>query len=359
VKAAAAVSLVAALVGCAPEIGDAYKNAFAAGERAAHAGRHDEAAAAYERAAAAAARVKDRDEALFLEARELERAGKTDGARATLSRLVAVSKTGPRTVRALFDLAELEIDHGDEERGFAMLEAAARAHPEHGLARPSIQRIARRAEERGGPAAALAWLRAAEPAFRGTEQDQVIHYAVAQELLAASDAAGAHDAFIATAHAHPYPFGGLTDDALFHAAEIDRDRGRHEEAIAHLRELVGTREKSDTVGSYERPRYSEAQMKIAEAYRDGLRDHAAARREFHRLYADFKTSILRDDALWAEARLARQDGDAGAACDAAKKIVREFPDSRYAPCAPLVCPDAPAAGGKRGCADYISRDVPR
>ena len=52
---------------------------------------------------------------------------------------------------------------------------------------------------------------------------------------------------------------------------------------------------------------------MGEIYRDGLRDHASARREFRRLYTDFTTSILRDDALWAEARLAKLDALAGRA----------------------------------------------
>ncbi|HVY49391.1 MAG TPA: tetratricopeptide repeat protein, partial [Minicystis sp.] len=173
----------------------------------------------------------------------------------------------------------------------------------------------------------------------------------------ANDPAAAHDLLVETARAHPYPHGDLTDDAWVRAADIDVARGRYAEAASHLRELLASREKSDLMGSYERPRYSEAQMKLAEIYRDRLHDDAEARREFHRLYADFKTSRLRDDALWAEARLARKDGDEGAACDAAGRIVHEFPESRYAACAKLVCPTAPAAEkAHRPCADYIARD---
>lgn len=355
----AALTLALLLVGCGGiERGEAFERAFAAGERAAHAGRHDEAAAAFDKAAGEAKRVKDCDEALFLEARSQERAGHVDAARATLVRLEKASPTGPRTVRAAFDSADLEIDHGSEEQGYKMLEAAARAHPEHGLARPSINRIARHAEEKGGPGAALAWLRSVAPAFRGTEQDQVVAYDIAGELDCAGDVAAAHDAYLETARAHPYPFGGLTDDALFHAAEIDDARGRFDEAIQHLRALIAPREKSDTVGSYERPRFSEAQLKIAEIYRDKLHDDVTARREFHRLYADFPTSIRRDDGLWAEARIAKKQGDDSGACDAATRIVREFPESRYAACAQHLCPAAPRAEkAHRPCADYIERDL--
>ena len=72
--------------------------------------------------------------------------------------------------------------------------------------------------------------------------------------------------------AHPYPFGSLFDDALWHASLIEEKLGRSEAAIEQLRELLATRESSHMTGSYERPRYSPAQMRIAELYRDALHD---------------------------------------------------------------------------------------
>jgi hypothetical protein len=90
-------------------------------------------------------------------------------------------------------------------------------------------------------------------------------------------------------------------------------------------------------------------------YRDKLKDHAAARRELRKVYADHTTSILRDDALWAEALLLRDDRDQDGACAAMEKLVRELPDSRYASCAREVCPSAPPA--KRACRDYIVREA--
>ena len=109
------------------------------------------------------------------------------------------------------------------------------------------------------------------------------------------------------------------------------------------------------MGSYERPRYPAAQLHIAELYRDKLHDHAAARREFERLYERHRNSTKRDDAVWAEARLAREDGDLGVACELAERLVKEFPDSRYSRCAKAVCPSAPA--GKKECPEYVLREV--
>jgi tetratricopeptide (TPR) repeat protein len=327
------------LAGCAPERGEAYVAAFAAGERAFHAGRWAEAAEAWDGAAG--------------RARAFERAEKWAEARATYQRLAADSPDGPRTARAVFELASLEIAHGDAARGWTMLDEAARRFPAHGLARPSIHRLIMHAADTGGEAAVLAFLDAHVEAFRSTELDEVIGYERALSLERAGRRREAHDAFLASAHRHPYPFGGLTDDAFWHAAAIDDEDGRYDEAITHLRELLSSREPSGAWSSYERPRYSEAQLRIAEIYRDRLKDHAAARREFDKLYALHTTSLKRDDALWAEARLALEDGDRSAACSLTKRLTAEFPESRYVPCGHEICSDVPPA--KRACADYLMR----
>jgi len=352
----AAVIGAALLAGaCAPDLGDLYVASFAAAERAFHAGRWTEAAAAWADAAGKARRVKDRDEARFLEARCYERAGMWDEAKRTYERLAAESPDGPRTPRAVFDRAELEIEHGDAERGWRMLDETTRRFTGHGVARPAVHRMIQHAEDQGGPAAALAWLDAHDPAFRGTELDEVMGYERALALERAGRKDEAHDTFLASARRHPYPFGGLTDDAFWRAAALDEERGRFDEAIAHLRELLSAREPSGAWASYERPRFSEAQLRIALIYRDELKDHAAARREYEKLYALHATSIKRDDAVWGEAVLAKQDGDLGATCKLARRLLDEFPESRYARCAHDLCPEVPP--GKRACADYVLRDL--
>ena len=351
---AVSLALLALAAGCAPERGDAYLAAFATGERAFHSGRWDEAAAAWDGAAGKALRVKDRDEARFLEARAFERAERWAEARSTLQRLAADSATGPRTGRAFFDLALLEIAHGDADKGWKMLDDALCRFPAHGLARPAVRRLVQHAEDTGGEPAVMAFLDAHE-VLRGTELDEVLAYERALSLERAGRRKEAHDAFLASARRHPYPFGGLTDDAFWHAATLDDEDGRYDEAIAHLRELLSSREPSGAWSSYERPRYSQAQLRIAEIYRDRLGDRAAARREFDRLYALHTTTVKRDGAVWAEARLALEDGDTATACALARRLLDEFSDSRYVPCAHEICATAPRA--KRECADYILRDL--
>jgi tetratricopeptide (TPR) repeat protein len=351
--------LLAALVlaaGCAPTYGDAYLRAMAAGQRAYSAGRYDEAAAAFERAAGDALRVKDRDEARFLEARAHERAGRWAEAEAAYRALLAASPDGPRSARAELALADLAIDHGDAERGYAMLLEAVRRRPQHGDTPAALRRLVDREEERAGTAASVAFLARERPRFRGTELEQDVDYALASALDRAGRREDARALYIATARAHPYPRGALTDDAWWHAAEIDLAMGRPANAIADLREMLRAREPSTMTGSYQRPRFSAAQLRIAEIYRDELRDHAAARRELRRLFDEHTTSILRDDALWAEARLALEDRDAGAACEVARLLVTDLPESRYAPCAHELCATAPRLEG-RECAGYLEREL--
>jgi len=349
-------ALLLALAACAPVYGDAYLAALAAGRRAYHVGRYLDAARAYDDAAAKALRVKDRDEARFMQARAFERAKRWSDAEAALRRLIADSPKGPRTARAAFDIAGLEIHHGDAAKGWKLLEEAADRHPNHGVARPSIRRIVEHLSEERGEPAVMAFLERKVSVFRGTDQDQTITYEIAQCFERMGKKAEAHDAFIRAAREHPYPFGGLTDDALYWAAKIDEELGRDEEAVRHLQDLVVTLERSDPpMGSYERPRSAAAQLRIAQIYRDKLKDHAAARRAFEKVYNLHPTSPKRDDALWEEAKLARDDGDAREACRLAKKLAKEMSESRYAPCARLICPEAVA--GKRDCADYIARDL--
>ncbi|MDI1478345.1 tetratricopeptide repeat protein [Polyangium sp. y55x31] len=345
------------LVGCGPSLGDAYERSFAAGQRAYHAGRYEDAAKSYEEAARAAERVKDRDEALFLVARMHERRGAHAEAKAALQKLAETSPDGPRAGRAAFELADLEIEHGDVERGYAMLFDTAAKHTKHGLARRAVKRIATHERERGGDEAVIAWAKGPARVLRNTDLEENVDYEAALALERLGRLAEARDALVALSRAHPYPFGTLTDDALWHASLIEEKLGRYDAAIEQLRALLAARESSHLTGSYERPRYSPAQMRIAELYRDGLHDHRAARREFHKLYADHPTSVLRDDALWAEARLAREDGDAGEACGLAERLRKDFSDSRYARCAHLVCDEIRPAPNEKPCAGYIEREA--
>jgi tetratricopeptide (TPR) repeat protein len=321
------------------------------GDRAYSAGRYEEAAGAYGDAATKAKRDHDRAEALYLEGSSYARARSWDRARAVFQRLIAEMPKSERAERASFDLGDLEIDAGAADRGYDRLRDALLLHPNNGLARRALERWLSRLDERNGDA--LAWLRGASAKLEKTELDETVRYQIAMHLEAASDLEGARNAFVACAERHPYPEGSLFDDALFRASLLDEKLGRPRDAIEDLRRMLAAREPSTFAGSYERPRFSPAQFRIAVLYRDKLGDHASARSEFHKLYALHETSILRDDALWEEAKLAAADGDTGAACQITSTLAKEFHDSRYVACATSLCPKA--VPSPKPCHPYLLR----
>lgn len=352
---AAALSLTA--FGCGPAWGDAYLDAMAAGQRAYHAGRYGEAATLYAKAVESAQRVKDRDEAMLLVARMQERDGHLDDARATYEAIASATPPGPRLVRAAVAAAQILIEQGRETEGYARLVDVAKKHPEHGDARTALQRVMQHEDEVGGVTAVLAFLKREQPSFQKTELEVFFDYQIAKATADKGDVVAARDLLIAHARAHPYPLGPYTDDAFSRAADIEVDLGHPREAIALLKEMLSTLERSEKPGSYTRPRYPEGQWKIAMIYRDKLHDHASARKELHRLYEAFEYAKQRDDALWEEAKLAVADGDEGDACDLVETIVEKLPDSRYVRCARLLCKTVEVPKDARECPDYIVRDV--
>lgn len=356
-KVGAPIVLACALSACGPSLAEVYERSFAAGQRAYHAGRYEEAARNFEQAAQKAPRVKDRDEALFQVARMHEKRGAYTEARNAYERVTKTSPDGPRAARAAYDMALVEVDHGDAERGYALLLDATYKYPRHGSARRALHRLVEHQQDLGGDEAVLAWLDGPGRTLRGSDLDQQLDYERALALDRMGKTADARDLLVKTAKDHPYPFGGLTDDALWHASLAEEKLGRYDAAIAHLRTLLEAREASRMTGSYERPRYSPAQMRIAELYRDKLQDHRSARKEFHAVYTGHPTSLLRDDALWAEAVLAHADGDESEACSLVTTLRKEFADSRFSRCTHLVCDSVKPGVKERPCANYIERQV--
>ncbi|MBI4955663.1 MAG: tetratricopeptide repeat protein [Myxococcales bacterium] len=354
--AAAALLAVAvpALPACGPAYGADYLLAFRAGERAYEAGRWDEAGGEFERAARLATRVKDRDEARFMQARSALKLGRHEQARAAYVALAAATPTGPRAARALFDIAELDIDHGDAALGWRELEEALVAHPSHGSARVALTRICDHRAETEGETAVRAWLEARLPGFAGSEAEEQAKYGLARSFERGGSLDEAHAAYLRVAREHPYPHGSLHDDALYRASELAERMGRYELAIADLRALLAVREVALGGQSYERPRMPMAQMRIAELHRDRLNDPEGARREYRRMYETHPSSLLADDAIWQEALLARAAGDGARACEVAATIEKDFARSRYARCVAVVCPSAAPPEGERPCPRYIA-----
>jgi tetratricopeptide (TPR) repeat protein len=349
------LALVVFLGACAaPHVGDSFARAKGAGDSAYSAGRFDEAAGYYESAAQSSLRPTDRAEALYLRAAAYQRERSWDRARAAYARVIREAPQSQRARRATFDLAALEIEVGNRDKGYGLLRDAMMKQPNDGLARRALERYLLYLDQSGGDV--LAWLRDVQPRLASTELDENLLYAIAARLENAGDLEGARAAYSACADRHPYPQGSLFDDALWHASLVDEKLGRPKQAVSDLERMLAVREPSSLTGSYERPRFSPARYRIAVLYRDALGDHASARREFHALYAEHQTSILRDDALWEEAKLALADGDAREACALTTALGKDFPTSRYAPCSRALCPSASPAPGTR-CHDYVTRSA--
>ena len=328
------MALVACVVGCASSPASPYARAFAEAERAQTAGRFAEAAAGFDRAAAAASSGRERDHAAYLAAEMAMRSGDVaDGAK----RLEAIARRDPEGEHAAHAAYELATMRAERDGDWTLLASMPVRFPESALSRRALYRVAAHVDEQDGPGAGLAWLESIAPRLAGHELEASALYAIARHHDALGDAARARDEYLAIATRWPYPYGALWDDALFRASEADERLGRYDAAVADLERMLDERETSTVMGTYQRPRYGPALLRIATLYRDRLHDRARARAALHRLYAEFTTSESRDDALWMEAGLFVEDGDHDGACARLATLVRDFPDSRYVPCATARC----------------------
>jgi TolA-binding protein len=329
-------------------------------------GRFADAAHLYDGAAAEAKIPRDREHTKYLAARVLARSGDVAGAATRLRAIANASPPQEDSAAAAYAVADLELT-GNDDAGWASLEQVARRFPSSGVARRALSRVARHIDETQGVRAAYDRLAAMAPSLDTTELGETVRYEMALRLARLGDDAKARDAFLALADRWPYPKGAFWDDALYRASLLDEKLGDVHAAEADLQRMLRERESSaglpllGEVGTYERPRYEPALIRLCTLERDRLNDRARARACFRRVYDELTTSELRDDALWEEARLAREDGDASGACSTLATLVRAFADSRYVPCATAQCPGlerpqkshAPAT-----CHPYIGREKP-
>jgi tetratricopeptide (TPR) repeat protein len=298
---------------------------------------------------------RDAEEARYRAADAYARAGDLPKAQ-TLYRALAASPTpSERQSRAEFALAELLERSGQVEAGQEQLARAIRRHPNSGVARGALVRHLDYLRGRGGSALVLSYLADESRASARSELSETLVYRRARELDAVGQAAAARDGYLDCAARFPYPIGAYWDDALLRAARKELELGSPTRAIAHLQRMLAEQEGASIMGSYERARYAEAQLEVGRIYRDVLHDPARARQELRKVWLLHPKSPLVDDALFQEALLAHQGGDQQGSCAALTILVRNRPDSRYAPCAHLMC--AALAPGASACHDYIKREA--
>jgi len=351
-RAAALFALLSGLA-CGSPPPPAYVNETEQAQASRLKGEHVAAALHYERAAALARKPRDAEEARYRAAESYARAGDTGHAAALYTTLAAQGPDAERRARADFALADLLIKTGRVEEGQARLAAAIRRQPGSGLARRALSRHLDYLRDRGGSEQVLAYLEAESPALAKSELAETLAYRRARELDESGKTAEARDAYLACATAFAYPGGAYWDDALFRAAEKELALGAPQSALQHLERMLAEQESAVITGSYERGRYAEAQLKVAEIYRDQLGDPLRARRELRKVWERHGKSQLVDDALFQEALLARRAGDDSGTCAPLTIIVQQLPSSRYAACAHLLCSSLAATSGD--CRDYIKR----
>lgn len=347
-----------ALSACAPSLPRQFLEQRAAAERAYAAGRYDEAARHWQNAERAAERKRDRLEARYRQAASLRRAGRASEAADLLASIVREAPASERAARAAYDRADIEIEQGDPKKGQAMLERLLHDYPRSGVARHALARHLDWLDEQGGSERVLAYLEQANAALSKTELAETLAFEKARVLERAGRDAEALAQYLAVARRFPYPRGAHWDDALWYASGLEVRLGRPARAVEHLERMLAEMEPSHLQGSYQRPRYDDAQFRIAELWRDQLSDPARARREFRAVFQEHPTSTLRDDALWQEAVLASRAGDGAAACGALELLLEHLPDSRYAACTRALCARLePKRGGS--CRAYILRELER
>jgi Tetratricopeptide repeat len=345
--------LTALLVACAPNLPPAYVHARDTAESDYASGHFSEAAQAWLDAAHSADTARDRSDARYRAATSYERAGELGKAR-ELYTLLAAGKSD-RAARAAFTLADLRIQGGDETGGYSDLEGAIRKYPASGVANLALTRYFAFLASKGGDQAALGYATHPPAELVQSELAEQLLYERARRLDALGATTDARDAYVTLAERYPYPHGAFWDDALFRGADCEERLGQPRRALALLERLLAARETSHMSGSYERPRFAQAAYRVAELYRDEIKDPVAARRAFRGVFVDYPTSTLGDDALWQEALLARRGGGGGA-CAPLSLLLARLPDSRFAPCAHEICATLQAMP-TRQCRSYIEREL--
>jgi hypothetical protein len=361
--------LLAYACACAPNRGAAYARSLNEARSAYHDGHFGAAALKFEAASAAANLPRDAVYARYEAALAWIRDGDIAKGAAELRAIASTVPPNDYSAEAALKAAMLA-RASDEERGLLDLEHVVLTFPAHGVASVALGQLLRHDDETSAQAA-LDRLERLTARFENDRKtatkrdetaklDERLHYERARRLDTAGRTREAYDALLAVATRWPYPFGSYFDDSLFRAAQIARRLGLVPDALAHLQRLLDAREVASFMGSYERPRYVPALLEMVDIYAT-TGERKKARAALHTLYSDFKTSPLRDEALWREALLWEADGDPSTACARLKTLASEFPDSRYVPCATIRCPSVARNAKSRApatCHAYLVRPPP-
>jgi tetratricopeptide (TPR) repeat protein len=313
---------------CVPTIskprGDKHLKTLAEAEAHQHAGRYEEAVAAYRVAAESAERRVDRDEALYRASRVLARMDRLPEAIALCDELAAAEPPARRTLRARLDGARYRLATGEEARAEADLLKLLLEHPDSGPGKSALRvLLSRHVEAAASHDQALAWIEQLAARVQDAPTAETLLNVKAEVLLSLGRRAEATQALEQQVERFPYPKGHRWDDALYRLADLAMDDGDPKRAIDYLERMIEVHESSHVIGSYTRPMFPKAALRIARIYRDELRDPDAALKAYGRVRSEFPKSLVADDALREEAELLLARGDRDGACSRLRELVAE------------------------------------
>ncbi len=321
------LSLLCLSAACAPTLskprGDKHLGALAAGERHQHHGRLDAAALAYEQAAMSAERRVDRDEALYRASRVRARQGEYAQAIALTDRIAETTPPSRRTLRAKLDAARYRLSLDQVERAERDLRLLVVQHGDTGEAKSALRLLLDLRVRSASPEAGLSFVQGlAREATQGYVAEALM-YEQSTLLLAVDRVADARALLEAQVQRFPYPQGRLWDDALWRLADLAEEAGDPRAAVAYLERMIAVHESAHLIGSYTRPKMSEAALRIARIYRDRINDLDAAVGAFRHVRDEFPNSLLVDDALQEEAEIWLSRGDKSKGCALLKQVLAE------------------------------------
>lgn len=327
VDRALVVASLAWCVACAPTLskprGEKHLAYLAEAERDQHHGRLEAAALAYDRAAIAAERRVDRDEALYRESRVFARLGDYPRALALCDRIAEAKPPSRRTLRAVLDGSRYRLELGQVERAESDLRKLVIDHGDSGEAKSALGILIERRVHIADHETGLAYVRELSSEATSGYAAEALAYEEAELLIALGRSPEARAVLTSQIERFPYPRGLLWDDALWRLADLAEDADDPAAAIGYLAQMIAAHEKALHVGSYTRPRFSLAALRIARIYRDRMKDADAAVKAFRRVRDQFPGSLVADDALEEEAELWFASGDRAQACALLRRLLAE------------------------------------
>jgi len=166
--------------------------------------------------------------------------------------------------------------------------------------------------------------------------EQVRETSVAEDILytvgdvlnrGADDPDGALEYYQRLLDRHPQ--GDLADDTEWEAAQIHLRRQNWGAAIPLLRSLAEKVQASAWVGTYNSPHASKARYRLGFIHLTHLDDYRTSIDHFRTYLDDFPDNRRADDAAWHIAQAYRLLGDTENQRRALRRLVDEFPESRY------------------------------